>query len=192
MSNLKDRIWVTSRSRVFSENRYRLYDLTSHLFLTYMALLMIIASVFSKELGLVVRHFEKITILLALFLFTTSLVIYGFRFSEMAGKHRDCYLKLQGLELNFDGLSDPSTLYQEILSCYPNHAQRDYENFIIDRTLFKAAKLTVDKEAISWTKWMLLKKVVRIAAFWFLVLAPPFSITYLFSSPFLAGPSGIQ
>lgn len=141
MSNLKDKIWLTCKTRMHSEKRYRLYDMTSHLFLSYMSLLMIVASVFSKELAFEVPHFNIITIILALFLFTTSLIIYGFRFSEMANKHRDCYLKLQGLEQNLDQQSDPGIAYQEILTCYPNHAEMDFEDLVLARTFFGNSKL---------------------------------------------------
>lgn len=193
MSNLKDKIWLTSKTRMFSEKRYRLYHLTSHLCLTYMSLLIIITSVFSGELALVVQYLDKIIITLALLLFTTSLIIYGFGFSEMANKHRDCYLKLQGLEQNFDEQSDPGAVYQEILSCYPNHAQRDYEDLVLDRTLFGTRRLQSGEENINWTVWMLLKKVIRVAAFGvviLVILALPFVLHFSFISLFLVVPAG--
>ena len=192
MSSLRDKIWLTCKIRMFSERRYRLYDVTSHLLLSYMSLLIIVAFVFSDELGSEVPHFDKIAITLALFLFTTSLIIYGFRFSEMANKHRDCYLKLQGLEQNFDQQSDPGTAYQEILSCYPNHAQRDFEDLVLDRTCFGNRRVHSGEEEITWTGWMLLKKVIRFFAFWFLILVPLLLVTFLFLRPFLSDFSGMQ
>ncbi|MCB7130127.1 MAG: SLATT domain-containing protein [Candidatus Brocadiales bacterium] len=192
MSILKDRIWITCKTRMFSEKRYRWYDLASHFFLTYMSLLIIVAFVFSNELVLAVPHFDKITITLALFVFTTSLIIYGFRFSEMANKHRDCYLKLQHLERTFDQQSDPEAAYQEILSCYPNHEQRDYEDLVLDRTFFGKRGLKIGEERIKWTYWLLLKKAIRFVVFWFLILAPPLSVSTFFLLPFLSDLSGTQ
>ena len=192
MSNLKDKMWLTCKARMISEKRYRLYDVTSHLFLTYISLLMIVASVFFDELALEVPNFRIITIILALFLFATSLIIYGFKFSEMANKHRDCYLKLQGLEQDFDHQSDPGSAYQEILSCYPNHAQRDFEDLVLARTCFGKSNLQSGEKEITWTISMLLKKIIRIFGFCLLILSPPILVTFLFLKSFIIDIIAIQ
>lgn len=180
MSNLEDKIWITGKTRIFSEKRYRLYDVTSHLCLTYMSFLMIVASVFSKEIAAVLPHFDKITITLALFLFTMSMVIYGFKFSLIANQHRDCYLKLQALEQNFGQLLDPGAAYQEILTGYPNHSSWDYESLILERSLFGNGVLKSGGEEIKWTYWILLKKIFRLTVFLTLIIVPPMYVTYHF------------
>lgn len=167
---------------MFSERRYRLYDRTSHLFLTYMSLLMIIAVIFSGELADSVPHLNEIRITLALFVFTTSLIIYGFKFSEIADKHRNCYLKLQALGQNFEKETDPAQAYQDILSDFPNHASWDYDDLILDRTLFRKSKLNVGDTEITWTVWILLKKVIRLFVFGISILILPVSVTALFFS----------
>ena len=45
-----DKIWLTSKARMQAEIRYKIYSLTSHLLLSYYALLMIIFSVFSDSI----------------------------------------------------------------------------------------------------------------------------------------------
>ncbi len=175
-----------------SERRYRLYDITSHLFLTYMSFLLIISSVFSDELRLTIEYLDKITATLALFIFTTSLIIYAFKFSERADKYRECYLRLQGLEQSFDNEKDAVGAYQEILSGYPNHSPTDYEDLVLDRTFFGNRTLQTDGEPIKWTSWMLLKKVLRFITFWLVVLAPPCVTTLIFVLSIFHDPSGTQ
>ena len=110
----------------------------------------------------------------------------------MANKHRDCYLKLQGLEQDFDQQSDPGIAYQEILSCYHNHAQKDFEDLVLARTCFGKDKLQSGEKEITWTILMLLKKIFRIFGFWLLILAPIFLVTFLFLKSFLISIIGIQ
>lgn len=187
MSILKDRIWITCKTRMYSERRYRLYDVTSHIFLSYMSLLIIIAAVFSDELSKSVSHFGAITIILSLFLFATTLIVSGFKFSETANKHRDCYLKLQNLEQTFDQHADAAAAYDQILNLYPNHAQRDYEALVLDRTLFGRGSLMSGQTKITWDYWILFKKISRFISFWVLIISVPLYISYLFLWPFLFG-----
>lgn len=74
-------------------------------------------------------------------LFTTSLVIYGFRFEENANKHRECHLKLQALLSRKDTTDDIQKEYNEILSLFPNHAPIDYIRLIMKQTCFQNKKI---------------------------------------------------
>lgn len=170
---------------MFSEKRYRTYDIASNIVQTYMAVLMLAASVFSDELRATVPLFDKITIVLSLFLFGSSLIIYGFRFVETANKHRDCYLKLQRLIESYERQSDPGAAYHDILAQFPNHAPRDYEDFVLSGTLFDRKTLKIGDKAITWTAWMLISKVMREAVFWLLILILPAATTLALVWPFV-------
>lgn len=170
---------------MISEKRYQRYDLMSHLFLSYMSALVIFASIFSQELAAAVPQFHKIAIVLSLALFTTSIIIYGFRFSDRATAYRHCYLKLQSLEESFDSQPDPASAYDRILAAYPNHAQSDYEDLILNRTLFANRKLQVGDETLTWTWFVLIKRTACLLTFWFVVLGPPLFFTTLFALPFI-------
>ena len=186
MSNLKDRVWLTSKSHIFAEVRFNLYDVTSHIFLTSMSLLMIIAAIFYQEFATHIPYFDKITVTISLIIFTTSLIIYGFKFKEIANLHRECYLKLQALEREFDNNPEPEKIYQTILDQYPNHSPRDYEELILARTCFGNETLSNGGREITWTFWMLLMKAIRFVIFWGLIFGPPLLAAMLFAWPLLA------
>lgn len=190
MDNLKDKIWLTSRSRVYAEKRLRLYNLTFQALLTYMSVLMIGASVFSDELRVTVQYFDKIRICLSVSLLVVSLVIVASRFSENANMYRKCYLELDNLYLNFEKEPNPGQKYQEILFDSPNHADRDYENMVISRTLVENKTLNSGKESIKWTWGMVAAKAGRWILYWGLVLSIPVVITWFLVAPLLERTGG--
>jgi len=184
-NNLRDKIWITCKTRMVSERRYRTYDTASHLFLTYMSVLMIAVSLFSDQIRSEIPYFDKVAIAIAVALFATTLVVSGFKFSDAANKHRECYLKLQYLDENFDTVADVAKKYNEILLNYPNHAQRDYETLVLNRTLFSSRNMKIGDEEITWSVWMLVGKLIRFAGFASLIIALPLSVTILFVTSIL-------
>ena len=185
MDNLKDKIWLTSKSRVYSEERIRRYSITAHLLLTYMSVLMIVVSVFSDELRETVPYFEKIRISLSVLLLAGSLVILNARFPEKAEIFRKCYLELDELYRNFEKESDPAQKYAEILSLCPNHAGRDYKNMVVDKTLLEGKKLHSGDEEIRCTKAMIMMRFARHGSYWIAVSTLPAIITWLLFAPFI-------
>jgi len=185
MADLADKIWITAHSRMYSEKRYKIYDISSHIFLSYLSLLLIVGSIFSKDLGGYLAHFDKLMVTLSLLVFTTSLIIYGFKFGEKSNQYRECYLKLQALGQNLKNVNSPEQEYASILECYPNHPDRDYHDFIISKTLIDRGTITSGGENISWTLWMLGTKIIRIVTYWGLLFLPPIFISYFFAQPFL-------
>ena len=185
MDDLKDKIWITRHSRIYSEKRYKLYDVTSHIFLSFISLLLIFGSIFSEDIGGYSTYFDKIMIFISLLVFSTSLIVYGFKFEGKSKQYRECYLKLQDLEQNLQNLKFPEQEYISILKDYPNHSDRDYHDFIFSRNFFNDMEITIGKKKIRWTWWMLMGKVVRFIMFWCLLLIPPILIVCFFAQPFL-------
>ena len=73
MNTLKDRIWITAKTRMISERRYRRYELVSHILLAYLSFLLIASSLFNEDLSRYVPYFDKINIVISVFLFAASL-----------------------------------------------------------------------------------------------------------------------
>ena len=168
-STMTDNIWLTSKTRMQAERRYKTYSLISHLFLSYYALLMIFHSILSNTPTTSLSA-SQLNLALSVAIFGVSLVVYGFRFGETAQLHRDCYLRLQKL---IDLTNDERKLradYHEIIAGYPNHSARDFDDLIFDRTFMKKEVLRNSKGPIVWTRMILIKKATRFAAFWLSVL----------------------
>lgn len=178
--NLEDKIWLTAKSRIFAEKRYRHYDIVSHVFLSYMSVLIIISSILPDHASQAIKNLDFITVALSIALLVTSLIIAGLRFSTTADKHRGCYLKLQNLYQSLDDTTEPAKEYDKILNGFPNHSSRDYDDFVLDQTLFGKNKLTTDGVSISWDIWMLIRKALRFCTFWLAIFLPPTFILALF------------
>jgi hypothetical protein len=141
-ATLRDKIWKTMKSRMRAESRYRSYDLAAHLLTTYYSLSIIFAAVFSDDLRQLIPQADKIVIALSILVFSLSLVLLGFRFSETASKHRECYLRLQRLHNDAEPMDLPQR-YHDILEHYPNHAERDYNDMVVQAVTFSGKSIKV-------------------------------------------------
>lgn len=183
MSSLKDKIWITAKTRMVAEKRYKIYEISSHLFLSYMSLLMILSTIFSAELRGTVHHFDQITLCISLSIFAASLISYGFRFGETAAQFRECYLRLQ--ELEHQALSEAETAkrYFEILGSCPNHSTADYGRFVVEMTFLTNKSIKSGPDTISWTGVMLITTMLRVVLFHILVIGIPLASTFLIVWP---------
>jgi hypothetical protein len=167
----RNAIWLTSRSRMNAEKRFRKYDRVSHLLLSWLSLSVIAWAVVRGSITST-AHLDIYTAILSVFVFAFSVVIFGFRFGETAAQHRECYLRLQKLhdgEFNDDELTRQ---YHEILGGYGNHSDWDYESLILDRTLYSSRKVWGrDGQKISWTGPMLVKHLLLSCMFWLCTIA---------------------
>lgn len=125
-----DNIWITSKTRILSEVRYKKYSFYSHIIFSYYSFLLIITSIFSDQLSLKIQFFSQLNISISVALFASSLIVYGFRFDEIASKHRNCYLRLNSMLSNKINDDEMLKKYHEILEFFPNHASKDYDNFL--------------------------------------------------------------
>ena len=127
------RIWLTYKTRIISEKRFKSYALVSHLALTWYAFLSIVFSIFqiniAKTLG--AEGATQASLVVSVLTFGLSLIIYGFRFEEYAGVHRDCYLRMQNVYQSNDSDSVKLDKYRKLLDHYPNHSTRDYQKFLL-------------------------------------------------------------
>lgn len=164
-SSIQDRIWVTAKCRVMAENRYKRYSVASHLLLSYYAILLVVSSTIPNILS------PELEIFVSIVTFAASLIIYGFKFDQTGSLHRDCYLRLD--DLRGQNLDDGLTFerYQTLLAGFPNHADRDYEDLIIDRTLLKSKTMWDESGPVTWNGYMLFRKTIRFLFFWITILS---------------------
>lgn len=180
---ISDNIWITSKTRMHSEVRYRLYSVVSHILLSYFSVVIIVISILSEALEEKVEHLSQINTVIALFLFATSLIVYGFKFEETARLHRECYLRLQELFSSKFSEDEKIEHYNRILLAYPNHAERDYESLVVRRTLLNNADMSNSKGPVTYSVTMLISWIARGIGFWTFVAALVLIPIYLLFLP---------
>jgi hypothetical protein len=177
---LRDKMWKTSKCRMRAETRYRRYHLAAHFFVSYYSLLVILASLFATELSAFLPSPDKIIIALSIAVFSWSLVLFGFRFSETADKHRECYLRIQRL-LDTGASTDLAAEYHATIEHYPNHDSSDYNNLLVENAVFLRRPITDanTNTAIRPSIGTIISYFVRSilwAFLWLLFLALPFLV----------------
>lgn len=167
---IKSAIWLTAHCRMIAEKRYRLYEIVSHISLSWLSLSVITWSIVhrSQPPGTLL---DTYTAVLSVFVFAISIVIFGFRFGETAALCRECYLRLQKLHASSLSLQDITNQYHEILGAYENHDKKDFERLIMERTLWGSRDLwSSDGKKITWSCPMLLSYALRFTTFWLATL----------------------
>ena len=133
----KDKIWVTYKTRILAEQRYRVYGTATHVLNTYFSLHLILYSIFADRFEALVQYFDKILLCLSVVIFASSLAVYAFRFFEKANEFRSCYLALQELLDEHVGYDELISRYHQILKHYPNHAESDYDDLIFESSVLR-------------------------------------------------------
>jgi len=165
-SQIKDRIWLTTKARIYSERRFRRYDVVSHIVLVLLSVIVIAITLLRDELP-EAAPLDAYTVVYSVFILAASIVIFGFKFGETATLHRECYLRLQQLHDSTDACDVLVARYHDILSSYPNHSDLDYESLVIIRSFPKSQGIyRSDGTAISWTVWMLIRWSSHHLLFW--------------------------
>jgi hypothetical protein len=182
------RIWLTYKTRIISEKRFKGYALVSHLALTWYAFLSIVFSIFqtniAKTLG--VEGATQASLVIAVLTFGLSLIIYGFKFEEYARVHRDCYLRMQSVYQSNSTDDVKLDEYRKLLEHYPNHSARDYQRFLMagwkaDRVLIGTDGKAIKFDSIDAAKEYLIHTFEILSLV--LIFAFPFAlITYWISA----------
>lgn len=183
MQALKDQIWITAHVRMISEAKFRVYDQTSNLIIFWMSTLLIITSIFSKEIQIKVQNVDKLNIVVSLIILLASVISWGMRHGERGALFRECYLKLEDLHRQFP--ANAGALYGEILSKYPNHSDGDYEAFLFEKTVIGKNNISVGGNKITCTFLMAFRHIARKVIFFLFFYGVPLYLTWLFLSPIL-------
>jgi len=131
--NLSDKIWVTRKSRIFTEKRLKQNALLSELFIIVFSLLMVFFSIWNY-----IHPNQNINFLLicgAIALLTVSIFLSSQKFTERAHAMRNCYISLDELYFKVkkhergpdpDATDDYQKKYNDILINIENHSPYDY------------------------------------------------------------------
>lgn len=166
LAEIRNRIWITSKSRITAEKRLKHYDVVAHITLSISSVIVVGISIFSDSLPINIPT-DKYTIVLSVLVLVFSIIIFGFRFGQGATLHRECYLRLDRLRDRQSSAKELQQEYHEILSAYPNHSSLDYEKLILDRTLFNKVGMTDSLgKPLKWTFPMLLKYLFSFIVLW--------------------------
>ena len=178
--SIDDNIWLTCKTRMHAEKRYKKYSFFAHLIFSYYALSLIVTSLFSKHLSENIEYFYEINIALSISLFAASLVIYGFGYEQLSSKHRECYLLLHTLLNDDQSNKSKKDEYHKILNGFPNQETKDYEDLIVERVWLRGEELNNSRGSIEITKLMVFWYFTRHAFFYAFILIcfllPPISL----------------
>lgn len=185
MKNLHNRIWITARTRMVSEKKALLHQNVSYLTVTYFTLFTIIGAIFSDFYSMHYSYLDNILLSASIVVLVASLVAGGFRFETKASTFRECYLKLQDLEVQILPLEEKSKKYTDLLSGYPNHSSSDYYDFIINHTFWEKKILTSGDDDLIANKYVFVSYFTRKIVFYLTLLILYFTPILFLAWPFL-------
>lgn len=131
--NLSDKIWLTRKTRIYTEKRLRKYAFLSEIFVVIYSLLMVFLSIWN-----LINSNQNISFFLvcgAIALLAGSIFITSQRYIERANTLRNCYIRLDELyfkvkycenEQNLQQLNEYYTNYNDILLNVENHSEYDF------------------------------------------------------------------
>lgn len=114
----------------------------------------------------------------SIIVFSLTLIINGFKFSEKANQFRECYLRLQSL-YRADTINGER--YDEILLSYPNHSTSDYVDFVIEQNKFGSFVKKPGRDEAIVLGWMaIVSHYFWRICFWIFLVVVPFLSPILF------------
>ncbi|MBW6494015.1 MAG: SLATT domain-containing protein [Burkholderiaceae bacterium] len=161
-----------------AERRNRFLEIYFHLLLAFYAIAGIGNSILGNSTGLEVNG--SILLYISILTLSISLIIFGFKFGEMAAQHRTCYLTLQRiLDPSFSG--DLNEKYISTIENLPNHQEIDFMRLAIQDPFSRQQSLTnSDGVPYTFTRLQLVSYIIRrITTLLFLLLltAPAWLVT---------------
>ncbi|WP_417247403.1 SLATT domain-containing protein [Celeribacter sp.] len=176
---LRERIWITSRCHMKAERRNRFLEIYFHLLLAFYA----ISGIGNSILGSATNSEVNGAILLYISILTLSisLIIFGFKFGELATQHRTCYLTLQRiLAPSFKG--DLNEKYISTIENLPNHKEIDFLRTVIDDPFSRKQSLKKpDGTPYEFSQLKLASYIVRRISSWAFLTAlttPAWLVTF--------------
>ena len=143
MELLKDKIWITRKSRIEASERLLRNDFHSHLLVNYYALFVVIISVYDlycKEVDLAL-----LSVIGSILVLTTSIFITSKNFKERSNFFKTCYLKLDLILKKINSLNkdEKESKYLPISEEYHDVLLNSENHLAVD---FTKMKLSIPKE----------------------------------------------
>jgi len=177
MSKLSDDIWVTRKCHINAEYRLSQASLTANFVLTTYSVYLVIASIIALKAPL--KNFEVVSLSGSVLVLTSSVFIWGLRFSERASQFKSSYLRLHLLMAdalmaeqsgNADRVEQIRRQYAEVLQSCENHTEADFRKVCFE--LRRQKEKTVPHFSRLDCCWYALEVLGRSAGRVFLAVAP--------------------
>ena len=123
-------IYLTYKTRMVAEARCRFRARFSDILVAWYSLWLIALSIIDLKASDGSSH-AVLLVIVSIFVFALSLIVPALGFGEAAVKHRECYLRLQ--RLNLETLADEvrDQRYFDVLEGYPNHSDADWDTMLV-------------------------------------------------------------
>ena len=173
-------IFTTERSRIKAEARLKFYETAGQLLTTYYSVLLVILAVFQSALRQRFHFVDEATIALSVIVLAFTIAISGFRFGQKADLYKASYHKMQRLRGDLsrakgERISEINSQYVDVLDSSPNHDDRDYHDFLVERWI-QFRKSDEMARSPSWLEivgyaWRLAIRWLFVLFFWLAPLA---------------------
>ena len=176
--SVRDRIWITMKSRMIAEARLKKLDWYNNTILVSVSVNVILLSVFEGKLSRFGFSPSSLSLGLSIVILVLSVLILGTKASQRASDFRSCYLELERLLAQSLSVENLALRFSKIKTKYPNHRDSDFFDLICERVVFLNQKIPGAEEISGPRKaWITSSYIVRR-------LIPAF---LLFSSCFFCG-----
>lgn len=186
---INDRIWVTKKSRMEAESRFKLNNILADILIIYYTFSLIALSIWALVLGSkseIAEDITVVTLILSVGLFGITLFLSSVGFKQKANKFKESYHRLDSLETDVKKLIRLAKFkteqeiieefhalegqYIDILRDSDNHAGIDFERLVIIKKMKQFTyKLFLNFHYKNVAKWF----------FVFILFSFPIILTYL-------------
>lgn len=153
---IKDKIWLTSKTRMNSEVRLKRYDSYANTLIILYSFTLICISI-SRLIDDNAYIDNLNQVILSLGVFSLSIMIYYADFRGKAAAFRECYLRLDRISDTEKNEEELIKGYHEILLSYPNHDDMDFYKLVIGNPLDKGNEISDSNGQTIKPAW--LKKI---------------------------------
>ena len=128
-----DKIWVTRKTRIYSEQRLQRKNISSLILMIFYSALLVFLSIWNLSHSN--ESFNILSIFGAIAVLISSVLLISQRYTERALAMRNCYIHLDDFYLkakraeeggNTETLNDLESSYSKILANVENHTDYDY------------------------------------------------------------------
>lgn len=185
MPNSTDRIYLTYKTRMTTEQRLRRTGYFVYTLLNWYAFLLIAVSIVNLSHLFIIPYVDLYSTLLSAGVFGLTLFASGEKYSERADKFKACYLELQSLYQGALPSEQKVLEYHQILKRYHNQSDDDYDDMVFDSYL-RGKRLTDASGEIRLSKVTISRVIFRRVYRYLLAVSlfvAPLAALYIWVTP---------
>lgn len=180
---LADRIWWTSRARIYTEKRLISNNFHSQLILLYYSFLSVSVAIYYLKFDTASEIANVSWVIFSLLTMIASIFISTLRYKERAESIKHCYEKLISLSaiaktiVDSNQLESVRTEYDSVRALCENHTTFDFDTAVTVEYLrcpsMKRTTLTIQPTLVSITNFILIKTIraIVLLSIYFLPIA---------------------